>query len=68
MEEGGEMTLLIGLAQGDKTSRAGWPWNLSSLQQLGWALRMRWLWQKTEPEKPWAFSPSTFIPQSQHFS
>ena len=28
---------------------------ISSLQQLGWALRMRWLWlQKTEPDKPWA--------------
>ena len=26
---------------------------ISSLQQLGWALRMRWLWlQKTEPDKP----------------
>jgi hypothetical protein len=29
---------------------------------------MRWLWQKTEPKKPWDFSPSTFIPRSQHFS
>jgi len=28
---------------------------ISSLQQLGWALRMRWLWlQKTKPDKPWA--------------
>jgi hypothetical protein len=31
---------------------------ISHLQQLGWALRMRWLWlQKTEPNKPWAFFP-----------
>lgn len=31
---------------------------ISQLQQLGWALRMRWLWlQKTEPNKPWAFLP-----------
>lgn len=27
---------------------------ISSLQQLGWALRMRWLWlKKTEPDQPW---------------
>jgi hypothetical protein len=27
-----------------------------SLKQLGWALKMRWLWlAKTEPSKPWAF-------------
>jgi hypothetical protein len=26
---------------------------ISQLQQLGWALRMRWLWlQKTEPDRP----------------
>ena len=31
---------------------------ISNLQQLGWALRMRWLWlQKTEPDKPWNFLP-----------
>jgi hypothetical protein len=31
---------------------------ISNLQQLGWALRSRWLWlQKTEPDKPWAFMP-----------
>ena len=31
---------------------------ISNLQQLGWALRMRWLWlQKTEPDKPWTFLP-----------
>ena len=31
---------------------------ISQLQQLGWALRMRWLWlQKTEPNKPWAIFP-----------
>jgi hypothetical protein len=28
---------------------------ISSLQQLGWALQMRWLWlQKIEPDRPWA--------------
>ena len=31
---------------------------ISQLQQLGWALRMRWLWLlKTEPDKPWNFFP-----------
>ena len=31
---------------------------ISQLQQLNWALRMRWLWlHKTEPNKPWAFLP-----------
>ena len=31
---------------------------ISQVQQLGWALRMRWLWlQKTEPNKPWAIFP-----------
>jgi hypothetical protein len=28
---------------------------ISSLQELGWALRMRWMWlQKTDPNRPWA--------------
>src|SRR6266540_2591477 len=28
---------------------------ISQLQQLGWALRMRWLWlKKIEPDRPWA--------------
>ena len=27
---------------------------ISHLQQLGWVLRMRWLWlKKTEPDRPW---------------
>lgn len=27
---------------------------ISDLKNLGWALRMRWLWlQKTEPNRPW---------------
>ena len=31
---------------------------ITNLQQLGWALRARWLWlKKTEPDKPWAFLP-----------
>jgi hypothetical protein len=29
---------------------------ISNMQQLGWALRMRWFWlQKTEPDRPWTF-------------
>jgi len=32
---------------------------ISDLQNLGWALRLRWMWlQKTEPEKPWVFFPN----------
>jgi hypothetical protein len=28
---------------------------ISSLKNLGWALRVRWLWlQKTEPHRPWS--------------
>ena len=31
---------------------------ISSLTELGWALRMRWLWlKKTDPSKPWADLP-----------
>lgn len=31
---------------------------ISHLQNLGWVLRMRWLWlQKTEPDRPWAAFP-----------
>jgi hypothetical protein len=31
---------------------------ISHLQNLGWALRMTWLWmQKTEPDRPWTFFP-----------
>jgi hypothetical protein len=31
---------------------------ITNLQQLGWALRLRWPWlQKTEPNKPWAMFP-----------
>ena len=31
---------------------------ISSLKELCWALRMRWLWlHKTDPEKPWANLP-----------
>jgi len=37
---------------------------ISDLQNLGWALRLRWMWlQKTEPEKPWAFFPIQASPQ-----
>jgi hypothetical protein len=32
-----------------------------SLKELGWALRMRWLWlPKVEPDKPWAKLPMHF--------
>jgi hypothetical protein len=28
---------------------------ISSIKELSWALRMRWLWpQKTEPNQPWS--------------
>jgi hypothetical protein len=31
---------------------------ISSLKELSWALRMRWLWlQKTEPSRPWCSLP-----------
>jgi hypothetical protein len=31
---------------------------ISSLKELGWALRMRWLWlQKTKPNRPWSALP-----------
>jgi len=31
---------------------------ISNLKNLGWALRMRWIWlQKTEPNRPWADLP-----------
>jgi hypothetical protein len=31
---------------------------ISSLKELGWARRMRWLWlQKTESNRPWSTLP-----------
>jgi hypothetical protein len=31
---------------------------ISSLKELGWALRIRWLWlSKTDPDKPWSSLP-----------
>jgi hypothetical protein len=31
---------------------------ISSLKELGWALRMRWLWlEKTDPSRPWSALP-----------
>jgi hypothetical protein len=31
---------------------------ISSLKELGWALRMRWLWlEKTDPDRPWSAVP-----------
>jgi len=41
---------------------------ISDLQNLGWALKLRWLWlQKTEPEKAWAFFPVQAQPQVHSF-
>jgi len=41
---------------------------ISNLQNLGWALRLRWLWlEKTEPEKAWAFLPVQAPPQVKSF-
>jgi hypothetical protein len=34
---------------------------ISSLKELGWTLRMKWLWlRKTEPDKPWSSLPIQF--------
>jgi hypothetical protein len=31
---------------------------ISDLKNMGWALRMRWLWlHKTEPQRPWSTFP-----------
>ena len=41
---------------------------ISNLQNLSWALRIRWLWlQKTEPGKPWAFFSIQAPPQIKAF-
>jgi hypothetical protein len=41
---------------------------ISNLQQLGWALRLRWLWlQKTDPEKSWSFFPIQVHPSAKAF-
>jgi hypothetical protein len=41
---------------------------ISNLQQLGWALRLRWLWlQKTEPDKSWSFFPIQVHPSAKAF-
>jgi hypothetical protein len=42
---------------------------ISNLQQLGWALRLRWLWlQKTEPDKSWSFFLFKCIRRPRHSS
>jgi hypothetical protein len=42
---------------------------ISHLQNLGWALRMRWLWlQKTESDRPWTFSLFKLTTRSELFS
>jgi len=39
---------------------------ISNLGNLGWALRMRWLWlQKTEPRRPWSSFPIQ-VPKQVH--
>jgi hypothetical protein len=41
---------------------------ISSLKELGWALRMRWLWlSKTEPDKPWSSLPMQFSKKMKAF-
>ncbi|KAG2628069.1 hypothetical protein PVAP13_3KG315327 [Panicum virgatum] len=41
---------------------------ISNLQNLGYALKLRWLWlQKTEPNKAWAFFPIQAQAQVQAF-
>ena len=41
---------------------------ISNLQNLGWTLRLRWLWlEKAEPEKAWAFLPVQAPPQVKSF-
>jgi hypothetical protein len=37
---------------------------ISSLKELGWSLRMRWLWlKKTEPNHPWSMLPTQVLEQ-----
>jgi hypothetical protein len=41
---------------------------ISSLKELGWALRMRWLWlSKTEPDKLWSSLPMQFSKKMKAF-
>ena len=41
---------------------------ISSLKDLGWALRLRWLWLgKTEPDKPWSSLPMQFSKKMMSF-
>jgi hypothetical protein len=41
---------------------------ICSLKELGWALRMRWLWlAKVEPGKPWAGLPMHFLSNVESF-
>jgi hypothetical protein len=37
---------------------------ISSLKELGWSLRMRWLWlKKMEPNRPWSMLPTQVLEQ-----
>jgi hypothetical protein len=41
---------------------------ISSLKELSWALRMRWLWlKKTDPSRPWSALPIQILDKSQAF-
>jgi hypothetical protein len=42
--------------------------SISGLKELGWALRMRWLWlDKTELDKPWSSLPMQFSKKMKAF-
>jgi hypothetical protein len=42
--------------------------SISSLTELGWALRMRWLWlEKTDPSRPWSTLPIQIPIKAQAF-
>jgi hypothetical protein len=56
--QGGQRRALFGcLGQSCRPLQLG-GLGISSLKELSWALRMRWLWlQKTEPNRPWCSLP-----------
>jgi hypothetical protein len=62
--------VLLERSQGSKRGHCHMAWSkvcrpmelgglgISSLKELGWTLRMRWLWlHKTEPSRPWSALP-----------
>jgi hypothetical protein len=41
---------------------------ISSLKELGWALRMRWLWiEKIDPNRPWSALPICMLDKVRAF-